>query len=162
MFSRSKPTQDDAPSQALGGQSSGQPNRMATGARNTTFSIIGSDVVIAGNVSATVDLHVDGRIEGDLSCANLVQGAESLIKGAIVAESAKLAGTVDGAITARDLTIHATAKITGDVAYENLTIEQGSQIEGRFSHRRGAGTQPRAISSGGSAAPVQEVLTAAE
>jgi cytoskeletal protein CcmA (bactofilin family) len=132
---------------------------MATGARNTTFSIIGADVVITGNVSASVDLHVDGRIEGDLSCANLVQGAESLIKGAIVAESAKLAGTVDGSITARDLTIHATAKITGDVAYENLSIEQGSQIEGRFSHRRGAGTQPRAIAS---PTPAQEVLTAAE
>jgi cytoskeletal protein CcmA (bactofilin family) len=135
---------------------------MATGARNTTFSIIGSDVVITGNVSATVDLHIDGRIEGDLSCANLVQGADSMVKGAIVAESAKLAGSVDGSITARDLVIHSTAKITGDVAYENLTIEQGSQIEGRFAHRRGAGTQPRAIGSGSTTAPAQEVLSAAE
>lgn len=113
---------------------------MATGARHTTFSILGSDVVITGNVSATVDLHVDGRIEGDIACANLVQGEASLIKGAITAETAKLAGTIDGSITARDLVIHATARITGDVTYENLTIEQGSQVEGRFAHRRGAGT----------------------
>jgi cytoskeletal protein CcmA (bactofilin family) len=119
---------------------------MATGARHTTFSILGSDVVITGNVSATVDLHLDGRIEGDLACANLVQGAESLIKGAIVAESAKLAGTVDGSITARDLTIQSTARINGDVTYENLVIEPGSQVDGRFTHRRGAGTAPAANS----------------
>ena len=31
----------------------------------STFSIIGSDVVIKGDISATVDLHIDGRIEGD-------------------------------------------------------------------------------------------------
>jgi len=112
---------------------------MATGARSTTFSIIGPDVVITGNVSATVDLHVDGRIEGDIACANLVQGQESLIKGAIVAETAKLAGTVEGSITARDLAIQASARITGDITYENLTIDQGGQVDGRFAHRRGAG-----------------------
>ncbi len=156
MFSRSKPTPADA---AATGSA---PARMATGARHTTFSIIGADVVITGNVSATVDLHVDGRVEGDIACANLVQGAESLIKGAIVAESARLAGTVDGSITARDLTIQASAKINGDVAYENLTIEQGSQVEGRFAHRRGAGTTPVRAITGGQVTAQPELLTAAE
>lgn len=135
MFSKSRQTPANEPAPVA------QPARMATGARNTTFSIIGADVVITGNVSATVDLHVDGRIEGDLACANLVQGQDSLIKGAVNAESARLAGTVDGSINARDLIVQATARITGDVTYENLTIEQGSQVDGKFSHRRGAGTQ---------------------
>lgn len=156
MFSRSKPTPADAAATGSG------PARMATGARHTTFSIIGADVVITGNVSATVDLHVDGRVEGDIACANLVQGAESLIKGAIVAESARLAGTVDGSITARDLTIQASAKINGDVAYENLTIEHGSQVEGRFAHRRGAGTTPVRAIAGGQATAQPELLSAAE
>jgi cytoskeletal protein CcmA (bactofilin family) len=53
-----------------------------------------------------------------------------------VAESAKLAGKVEGSIVARDLVIHASARITGDVTYENLTIEQGSEVDGRFAHRR--------------------------
>lgn len=131
MFSKSKPTSasESAPVSP--------PARMATGARHTTFSILGADVVVTGNLAASVDLHVDGKIEGDLTCANLVQGQDSVIKGAIVAESAKLAGTVEGSISARDLTIHATARITGDVTYDNLTIEQGSKVDGRFSHRRG-------------------------
>ncbi len=131
MFSKSRPTSANAPAPVS------QPARMANGARHATFSILGGDVVVTGNVAATVDLHIDGRIDGDITCANLVQGQDSQIKGAIVAETAKLSGTVEGSINARDLTIHATARITGDVTYENLTIEQGSQIDGRFTHRRG-------------------------
>ena len=109
---------------------------MASSNRHATFSVFGADVVVTGNVTASVDLHIDGRIDGDLSCANLVQGQDSTIKGAITAETAKLSGTVEGSITARDLTILASARITGDVTYENLTIEQGSQVDGRFTHRR--------------------------
>jgi cytoskeletal protein CcmA (bactofilin family) len=112
----------------------------ATGARNTPFSIIGGDIVITGNISASVDLHVDGKIEGDLSCAALVQGAESKIRGSITAETARLAGLVEGAIMAKDLVIERTARITGDIAYENITIEQGAQVVGQFSHR--AAVQP--------------------
>lgn len=107
----------------------------ATGARNTPFSIIGSDIVITGNIRASVDLHVDGKIEGDLSCANLVQGADSEIRGCIMAETARLAGLVDGSITAKDLFIEHTARITGDIVYENITIEPGGQVVGQFRHR---------------------------
>ena len=153
MFSRSKPTPASA--------STPVPARMATGARHTTFSIIGADVVIVGNVSATVDIPTDGRVAGDLACANLVQGQESLIKGAIVAETAKLSGTVEGSIAARDLTIQASARITGDVTYENLTIEQGSQVDGRFTHRR-AGNPAATRPAPGGAEPAMLELGSAQ
>ena len=68
-------------------------------------------------------------------CSSLVQGETSSVKGAIEAESARLAGTIEGSIAARELVILKTAKITGDVFYDALTIEQGAQVEGRFAHR---------------------------
>jgi cytoskeletal protein CcmA (bactofilin family) len=120
---------------------------MATGARHTTFSILGSDVVVTGNVAASVDLHVDGKIEGDLKCANLVQGEASEVKGAIVAETAKIAGLVDGSIEAKTLIIHASARITGDVIYETITIENGGKVDGKLSHRRHGGVAPTAVKS---------------
>lgn len=115
---------------------------MATGARHTTFSILGADVVVTGNISASVDLHIDGKIEGDLKCANLVQGEASEIKGAVIAESAKLAGRVEGSIEAKTLVIHASARITGDVTYENVTIEQGAHVDGKLTHRRAGVAKP--------------------
>ncbi|MEM9084950.1 MAG: polymer-forming cytoskeletal protein [Pseudomonadota bacterium] len=104
-----------------------------SGNANSTFSVIGTDVSIKGDVSASVDLHVDGKIEGDIKCASLVQGTDSRISGSVVAETARLSGKVEGSITARELTILKSAIIDGDVHYDALTIEQGAQVEGRFS-----------------------------
>ena len=106
---------------------------MATG--NGTFSVIGSDVTIKGDISASADLHVDGRIEGDITCASLVQGESSVIVGTITSETARLAGTINGSISARELTVLKSARVEGDVQYDALTIEQGAEVEGRFSHR---------------------------
>jgi cytoskeletal protein CcmA (bactofilin family) len=101
-------------------------------ASGSTFSVIGADVTITGNISASADLHIDGRIDGDITCASLVQGEKSAISGAVVAESARLAGKVTGSITARELVVLKTARIEGDVHYDALTIEQGAQVDGRF------------------------------
>lgn len=103
-------------------------------ATNPTFSVIGADVTIKGDISATADLHVDGRIEGDISCASLVQGETSEIHGQVEAETARLAGKVVGSIHARELVILKTARVEGDVHYDALTIEQGAAVEGHFSH----------------------------
>jgi cytoskeletal protein CcmA (bactofilin family) len=97
--------------------------------------MIASDVEIVGNLSAKVDLHIDGRVQGDVSCGSLIQGESSLIVGKVTAESAKLSGQVDGSIEAGDLIIDATARIKGDVSYESLTIAPGSQVDGKFKHR---------------------------
>ncbi len=99
---------------------------------NSTFSVIGSDVKITGDVAATADLHVDGTIQGDIQCSSLVQGESSQVTGAITAETARLAGKVNGSIKARELVILKTAQIEGDVHYDALTIEQGAQVDGRF------------------------------
>jgi cytoskeletal protein CcmA (bactofilin family) len=106
-----------------------------TGKNSSTFSVLGSDLSISGDIKASADLHVDGSVEGDIACSSLVQGETSTVTGAIEAESARLAGTVKGSITARELVILKSARIEGDVFYDALTIEQGAQVEGRFAHR---------------------------
>lgn len=118
--------------------------KMATRNNSSTFSVIGSDVTIRGDISASADLHIDGTVEGDIKCASLVQGETSHLTGGIEAETARLAGQVTGSIKARELVILKSARIDGDVAYDALTIEQGAQVEGRFAHsvpqRRAADT----------------------
>ena len=109
-----------------------QGTSKAVASTGSTFSVIGTDVVIRGDISASADLHVDGRIEGDIACSSLVQGEESAIEGAITAETARLAGTVKGTIAAKHLVVLKSARIEGDVHYDALTIEQGAAVEGRF------------------------------
>jgi cytoskeletal protein CcmA (bactofilin family) len=121
MFSRSKQSPETVPT---------LPQRNNVNVRNNsghTFSVIASDVEIVGNLSARVDLHIDGKVQGDVTCGNLVQGEGSIIAGKVTAESAKLSGHVEGSIEA--------ARVKGDVIYSNLTIAPGGQIEGKFSHK---------------------------
>jgi cytoskeletal protein CcmA (bactofilin family) len=118
-------------------------------AGSSTFSVIGADVTITGNISAKVDLHIDGRVEGDIACASLVQGEASAIHGAITAETARLAGTVNGSVDARELVITASAHVTGDVSYETITIEQGGHVDGQFRHKsKGGHVTTPALASG--------------
>jgi cytoskeletal protein CcmA (bactofilin family) len=113
----------------------------------STFSILGADLAIKGDLVATADLHIDGKVEGYISCAALVQGESGIIEGAITAETARLAGTVTGSVNAGTLVILKTARIEGDVAYETLTIEQGAQVDGKLSPKR-AGEPKLAIAGG--------------
>jgi len=104
------------------------------GAKRGMFSVLGPDVIVTGNVTASADLHIDGRVEGDVNCGSLAQGADSQIFGSVTAESARLAGAIEGTVRVRQLTIERSAKISGDVEYENITIENGGHIDGRLKH----------------------------
>ncbi|RYE01637.1 MAG: polymer-forming cytoskeletal protein [Sphingomonadales bacterium] len=110
------------------------PPPQTGGAKRGMFSVIGPDVIVTGNVTASADLHIDGRVEGDVNCGSLAQGGESQIFGSVTAESARLAGAVEGTVRVRNLTVERSAKISGDVEYENITIENGGHIDGRLKH----------------------------
>ena len=124
---------------------------MANG--GSTFSVLGADVAIKGNVEASADLHVDGVVEGDLVCTSLVQGESSRVEGSINADSARLAGTIKGTINVRELVILKSARIDGDVHYETLTIEQGANVNGRFAPDAAKAAKP-AVATASAPAPV--------
>lgn len=107
------------------------------------FSVLGGDTLVTGNIEALADLHIDGRVIGDLVCTALVQGETSEIVGAITAETVRIAGTVRGTIHAREVVVLKSAKIDGDIAYDALTIEQGARLDGRLNPN--GGQQPPAI-----------------
>ena len=112
----------------------------------TTFSVLGPDIVINGDLTATMDLHLDGRIDGDIKCAALVQGEASEVTGAVLAECARVAGTIKGSISADVLVILKTARIDGDITYGTLTVEEGAQVNGKFTPRA---TEPKLMLAGG-------------
>lgn len=105
-----------------------------------TFSVIGKDVTIRGDIEASADLHVDGQVLGDISCSGLVQGEASRIEGNISAQRARLSGQVKGSIAVCDLVVLKSARVEGDVVYETLTIEQGATVDGRLAPRPAAGS----------------------
>ena len=101
---------------------------------NPTPSIIGSDVVIEGNVKTVGELQLDGRIVGDLSCGGLVMGETGSVKGTIAAETVTIRGSVSGEIRARNVRLESSSKIEGDIYHESLSVEAGAKLTGRFAY----------------------------
>ncbi len=99
------------------------------------MSIIGPDVTIIGNLSATGDVQLDGNVEGDISCAAFTLGSQGRVKGHVSAQKAQLAGHVEGTIDVRELSVAASARIAGDMSYENVSIAAGAHVDGRVTHR---------------------------
>ena len=128
--------------------SSKQPTATAAArpARSGTprLSFIGSEVIISGDLATDAQLHVDGRIDGNVRCSQLIQGADGIISGNILAEEARLAGTVEGTVTAATIAIEAGARILGDIAYDTISIEAGARIEGRLGRRAAAAHEDEA------------------
>jgi cytoskeletal protein CcmA (bactofilin family) len=99
------------------------------------MSVIGADIVVTGNIEASVDLHIEGRVIGDVRCATLVLAESSYVHGRIFAVRAKVAGTVEGGLETKDLAVEASGRINGEIAYQRLRIANGGVIEGTVSHK---------------------------
>ena len=115
------------------------PKPKAAKAGTPGLSFIAPETLISGDLATEGQVHVDGRVDGDVKCAQLIQGGDGVIAGSIHAEDARLAGTVEGTVSARTLIVEASARILGDVAYETISIEAGAQIEGRLARRASLG-----------------------
>jgi cytoskeletal protein CcmA (bactofilin family) len=94
------------------------------------MSVIGADITITGNIEASVDLHIEGRVIGDVRCATLILGESSKISGGIQAARVRVAGTVEGSIETRDLAVEASANVKGEITYGRLRVASGASIEG--------------------------------
>lgn len=102
---------------------------------NSVPSIISSDVLIKGNVSTSGEIQLDGTIEGDVKSKNLTIGETGTVKGKVDADDVIVKGTVIGSIKARSVRLEKTAKLTGDICHQTLSIEAGAFIEGSLSHQ---------------------------
>ena len=99
------------------------------------LSFIGPEVVVSGDVETAAQLHVDGRIDGHVRCAVLCQGKSGTVSGNINADDARIAGLVEGAVFAINLTLEPTARIKGDITYQTISIAAGAQVDGRLARR---------------------------
>jgi cytoskeletal protein CcmA (bactofilin family) len=109
------------------------------------MSVIGADIVVTGNIEASVDLQIEGRVVGDVRCATLILGESSSIVGTVMAERVRVSGAIEGAIDAKDLAVEATARVKGEITYERLKVANGGSLEGQISRR--VGVEPAAPSA---------------
>ncbi len=129
MLFKSRKNHESGPKQA-------EPSPGAEPARQSgkpaVPSLLSADLRIHGDVFSTGPVQIDGEIDGDIRAPHLTVGANAKLSGHIDAETAKISGTVTGHIDARNVVLLPSAKVTGDILHENLTIEAGAFVDGNF------------------------------
>ena len=111
--------------------------RMFRGEKNIVPCIISTGTKITGNVTDGDVIHVDGILEGDIVCNELVLGATGSIVGNVRAHTIEIYGELTGSIKAESLFIASTAKFVGDSTYKTIAIEPGARLEGKCSSHNG-------------------------
>ena len=96
-------------------------------------STIGEDLKITGNVSSKGEIHLDGEVNGDVSCVALVLGESGKLEGNVIAEDVVIRGRLIGSIRALRVTLQAMCHVEGDVYHQSIALEQGAFFEGRSS-----------------------------
>jgi cytoskeletal protein CcmA (bactofilin family) len=94
-------------------------------------SLIAEGVTVRGDLATSGDLHLDGSIEGDVKVGRLSIGETGWVTGAIEADAVEVHGCVRGTISARQVRLHATAHVDGDITHTELAIDAGAHFEGR-------------------------------
>ncbi|PAJ72782.1 hypothetical protein CJF42_19460 [Pseudoalteromonas sp. NBT06-2] len=97
--------------------------------KNATPSIIGTDVVIQGNVISQGLIQLDGKIEGEINVNSLTIGEQGCIDGSIEAQEVIVKGKVIGSINAIKVILEKTAQVTGDINHKTISIEAGALID---------------------------------
>ncbi len=120
-------------------------------------SIIGGDCAITGDILSQGEVHVDGRVNGDVRCEILVVGTSGNITGEISADLVRVLGNVTGQIKSRAVELARSARVIGDIQHDTLSVEAGAYVEGRFN--RMDNTALKALPTPDSAEPADKADT---
>lgn len=97
-------------------------------------SLISGDMVIKGEISSEGEVQFDGQLEGDINAKGIVIGEGATVRGEVVAEKVKVAGTIVGKIRATRVELTSSATVDGDILHTALMIEAGARFDGSCRH----------------------------
>lgn len=106
---------------------------MSARAQNSSplsISTIGEDLTITGNVTSKGELHLNGKVQGDVHCVALVLGESAQLEGNVVAEDVMVRGRLIGSVRALTVTLEANSHVEGNLFHKSLSLAQGTHFEG--------------------------------
>ena len=99
------------------------------------INMIGAGTTILGDVISKGDIRVDGALKGSVNTeGKVVLGKAGVIEGDVTCKDADISGIVKAKITVSQLlTLKTSAKLSGDIITNKLSIEPGAAFTGSCS-----------------------------
>lgn len=110
-------------------------------------SFMNQGLRIEGSIRGAAELHIHCDVIGDVAVERLFVAESGAVEGRVSAERAEISGRIAGPIDARRIILKSTARVTGDLTYEDLEIEPGARLDGAARRRPAAecGGLPAAV-----------------
>ncbi len=104
----------------------------ASAPRAGAHTVIGSSIVIDGEISGDEDLVIQGTVKGRISLKeSLYVEASGVIEADIETANVEVSGNVTGNIAASDkVELKADCKVTGDIRAPRILIADGAVFKG--------------------------------
>jgi len=98
-------------------------------------SILGSDLTVIGDIKTKGDVHIDGRVDGNITASGVIIGEKGTVIGKIIARSARIRGNVTGKIDATKIELTETASVKADLTQDQLIIANGAFFDGKCNRK---------------------------
>ena len=95
--------------------------------------IIGEGATIKGEIVEENEITVNGSVDGDIQCKNLIVGKTGSIKGKIKAATLYVEGSIEGEINVKELLkLMSSSYVSGKMSYGSLQINEGGKLLGEL------------------------------
>jgi cytoskeletal protein CcmA (bactofilin family) len=93
-------------------------------------TIISANTELTGSLVTADELHVHGKIKGDLRAAAITVCAGAIVKGDLAADTIVVDGTVEGRIEGQHVLLRGGASVNGEIVHGSLGIDTAAVFEG--------------------------------
>lgn len=95
--------------------------------------IIGEGATIKGEIVEENEITVNGSVDGDIQCKNLIVGKTGSIKGKIKADTLYVEGSIEGEINVKELLkLMSSSYVSGKITYGSLQVNEGGKLLGEL------------------------------
>lgn len=112
--------------------------------QKVSSTLITQGITVKGTIEGEGVVQVEGVVEGEFRMTGAVIVSETgLVRGPITADVVRVAGKVEGDVTAREhMRLEQTGALIGDVATASLVVEDGGCLNGRSTMTKDPDPEP--------------------
>ena len=105
-------------------------------AKPNSALIIGEGANINGTIKENNEISIQGTVEGDIECKDLMVGKSGILKGKIKTDNLSVEGNVEGELTVKGLLkLMASGTVSGKISYGSLQIHEGGKLMGELDYK---------------------------
>ena len=96
----------------------------------SAHSVVDKFLTMKGDLESEGDIHVKGKVFGNIRCKLLIIDVDALVEGGVAAEEVIVRGNTKGTIQADRVKLEKTANVDCEICHHTFSAEEGARIKG--------------------------------